>query len=241
MTGSRWMARWTWVWVLVAACQLGLLPAWAETRSFEIGGQPVLLERSEPGVGIFFRAFRPNRATGRWDVDVVVTNGTQRTLQAPLVLRFETATAVAPGIQGTRLDAEGKPLLDLTPLLGASGLPPGTSLRPWTLSLGDGQTRPEVTVALYAAPAVPGAVSLGLVRVLTADGLPAEGTEAEEIGPVSPRRRTSGRGGWMSLEVGVGVRGWVFRTPGMEPMTRLPAGAPDGGADACPLPLGGAA
>jgi len=77
----------------------------AEFRTFEIGGQSVLLERAEPAAGVFFRAFRPNQATGRWEVDLVATNGTVRTLRTPLVLRFETATAVAPGIQGATLDA----------------------------------------------------------------------------------------------------------------------------------------
>ncbi len=112
-------------WVLA---WLAMVP-WvrAEVRTFEIGGQPVLLERAEPSAGVFFRAFRPNQATGRWEVDVVVTNGTGRTLRSPLVMRFETAKSVAPGIQGATLDGEGKPFFNLTPLVGTTGFAPGTA------------------------------------------------------------------------------------------------------------------
>ncbi len=196
----------------------------AEVRTFEIGGQAVLLERAEPAAGVFFRAFRPNQATGRWEVDVVVTNGTGRTLRSPLVMRFETATAVAPGIQGATLDADGKPFFHLTPLVSPTGFAPGTALRAFTLSMGDARTRPELAVALYSAPETPDSLPLGVARVLTADGLPAEGAEAEEIGPVTPRKVASGRGGWLSLEAGPGVRGWTFRAPGMEPVVRLAEG-----------------
>lgn len=213
-------------WVLVL---LAMAP-WvrAEVRSFEIGGQPVLLERAEPSAGAFFRAFRPNAASGRWEVDVVVTNGTGRTLRSPLVMRFETATAVAPGIQGATLDGEGMPFFVLTPLVGTTGFAPGTALRAFTLSLGDAKTRPELAVALYSAPESPDSFPLGVARILTVDGLPAEGTEAEEIGPVTPRRLASGRGGWLSLEAGPGVRGWTFRAPGMEPVVRLADGLGSG-------------
>lgn len=212
------------------ACVLLGLVAWvpavrAQFRTFEIGGQDVLLERAEPTAGVFFRAFRPNQASGRWDVDVVVTNGTGRTLRTPLVLRFETATSVAPGIQGATLDDEGKAFFHLTPLVGTTGFLPGTALRAFTLSMGDARTRPELAVAVYSAPE---SFPLGVVRVLSADGLPAEGTEAEEIGPVTPRRVASGRGGWLSLEAGPGVRGWTFRAPGMEPMVRLAEGLGSG-------------
>jgi hypothetical protein len=213
-------------WVLVL---LAMAP-WvrAEVRTFEIGGQAVLLERAEPAAGVFFRAFRPNQATGRWEVDVVVTNGTGRTLRLPLVMRFETATAVAPGIQGATLDADGKPFFHLTPLVATTGFAPGTALRAFTLSLGDAKTRPELAVALYSAPETPDSLPLGVARVLTVDGLPAEGTEAEEIGPVTPRKLASGRGGWLSLEAGPGVRGWTFRAPGMEPVVRLADGLGSG-------------
>ncbi len=200
----------------------------AEVRTFEIGGQPVLLERAEPSAGVFFRAFRPNQATGRWEVDVVVTNGTGRTLRSPLVMRFEMAKSVAPGIQGATLDGEGKPFFPLTPLVGTTGFAPGTALRAFTLSMGDARTRPELAVALYSAPESPVSLPLGVARVLTADGLPAEGTEAEEMGPVTPRRVASGRGGWLSLEAGSGVRGWTFRAPGMEPVVRLSDGLGSG-------------
>lgn len=298
-----------WAWVCLPAVQ-------AQFRSFTLGGSPVLLERAEPSASVYFKAFRPNRETGRWDVDVMVTNGSTRILRAPVLLRFETAESVAPGIQGAVLDTAGKPFFNLSALVPTGGFLPGTTLRTFKLSIGDAETRPELEVALYGAtdqrfplaiedavtlpqgsgavtvavldndrtapgaggilrvtgvtsgsngevriqpdgtgliyrPApgffgpdqftyvvadglggtdtgtvrvtverVDGSLTLALVRVLTGDGLPFEGAMVEELGPESPRTRTVGRGGWLSLESGAAIRGWRFHAPGQEPVFR---------------------
>jgi hypothetical protein len=184
----------------------------AEVKSFPLAGGNVLLERADVTAGVFFRAFRPNRATGRWDVDLVVTNGSTKPLKLPLVLRFDTAERVAPGILGTVVDADGKLFLDLTAQAGGSELAPGASLPGFTISLGDGQTRPALQAALFSGTElIP--PSLALVRTIDflKNGLPEEGVVATEIGPAIPRSFTSARGGWLTLEASAGVRAWSFR------------------------------
>lgn len=216
--GLRWGTGWVaWLFLALGLASMATARAQSEFHTFDIDGQSVVLERVEPAADAFFRAFRPNAGSGRWEVDVVVTNGTRRLLGRPLVLRFERAEAVQPGISGTRVDAAGKPYLVLSPLVPAGGFEPGTSLRAFTLSLGDGVVRPELGVALYALPT---ARTLGVVRVLTADGVPFEEAEVEEIGPVPPLRKRTGRGGWVSLEARAGVVGWRFLASGMEPVVR---------------------
>lgn len=199
-------------------------PLCAQSLPFELGGQTIQLEKAPATAGVFLRAFRPNRATGRWEVDVVVTNGSDRVLQGPVVLRFDVATGIAPGISGTRPDAAGQPFIDLTSLLPDGGLRPGTALRSFTLSMGDGRTRPVLSPGLYSRvkSTEPGLVVL---RTLAADGVPVDGVEIEEIGPATPKVVRSGRGGWVSMVASPGVAGWRVRRAGHVPVIRLvPAG-----------------
>ncbi len=208
---------------LLATCLIGLSSvSAAELRPFPLAGGTVALERADSPAGVFFRAFRPNRATGRWEVDLVVTNGSTKPLRLPLVLRFETADRVAPGITGTVVDGDGKLFLDLTAQAGGSELAPGMALPGFTLSLGDGQTRSDLRAALFSAPEAPPTTQT-LVRTLTADGLPLAGVAVEEIGSDAPQSFTSARGGWLTLEARPGVRGWRFQLPGNEPVIRLAA------------------
>jgi len=206
---------------ILAAC-LWLLPstAGAETKPFPLAGGTRLLERTDPAAGVFLRAFRPNRMTGRWEVEVVVTNGSARALRTPLVLRFERADSIAPGVVGALNDPEGRLFLDLTALVGGGEVAPGATLPPFTLALGDGQTPPTLQTALYSAPAL-APPSLALVRTLTADGLPLPGVSAVELGPLVPRTNASAAGGWLTLESGPGVRGWRVEREGQEPVIRL--------------------
>jgi hypothetical protein len=195
----------------------------AEVKPFPLAGGTVLLERADSSVGVLFRAFRPNRATGRWDVDVVVTNGSAKPLRLPLVLRFESATGVEPGIAGATADADGKFFLDVSAQAGRVELAPGASLPGFTLALGNGQIRPQVQTALYSSPATLPS-TLALVRTLTPEGLPLAGVAAVELGPEAPQTITSARGGWLSLVARAGVRGWRFEFPGHEPVVRLASG-----------------
>jgi hypothetical protein len=212
-----------WLGLLSALGATGL--ALAQVRPFVVGGQTVALGRAETNANAYFRAFRPNHATGRWDVDVLVTNGTSQTLRTPLVLRFETARALAPGVVGATLDAEGKPFLNLTPLVPRGEFPPGAVLRTFTLSLGDAETRPELGPALYSR-AEPVGSALVALRTLAADGVPVEDVVAEEIGISKSGRRVTGRGGWLTLAPRAGVRGWRLELPGHETVFRLvPAGS----------------
>ncbi len=194
-------------WILLLATVALAGGARAQVRPFVLGGQPVLLERVQTNANAYFRALRPNHATGRWEVDVVVTNGTSETLRTPLILRFDVAAGVAPGVVGAAVDAEGKPFLNLTPLVSGGGFRPGTVLRTFTLSFGDAETRPEPGPALYSLPAER-VTPLAVLRTLAEDGIPLEGVEATEIGPSEPRVRTTGRGGWLTLEARTGVLGW---------------------------------
>ncbi len=218
----RWLGI---VWGLLVA---GVISARAQTRPFLIGAETIQLERADTRANAYFRAFRPNRATGRWEVDVVVTNGSPQTLRSPLVLRFDVARQISPGIPGSRVDGDGLPFLNLTPLLLDGELSPGETLRTFTLSLGDGQTRPELVPALYSRTETSTNPPLALVRTLAADGLPVAGVTATEIGPDAPQNLVSARGGWLTLTARPGVRGWRFQRDGFGPVIRLAAGLQPG-------------
>ena len=203
-----------WVALLWLLCAGGL--AAEEFRTFSLESGEALLERAAPSASAFLRAFRSNPATGRWEVDVVVTNGTPDRLQPPVILRFERAGGVAPGIGGAASDADGLPFLDLTVRGAVSGMDPGTALPAFTLELGDGRTRPDLEVAIYSRPP-PG---LAVVRTLDAAGLPVEGVTVREVGPGAARSKVSGRGGWVTVEGRPEVVGWEFSRPGSLPAFR---------------------
>lgn len=205
--------------LLVALC-LGRI-AFSQTLPFEIGGQTMNLQRAEPTAGAFLRAFRANTATGKWEVDVIVTNGSMRVLRGPMVLRFDTAQQISPGIVGATVDAAGQPFVILTPMLAAGELKSGEALPSFTLALGDGQTRPVLAPAIYSAPDAT-AAALVIAQTLTSDGLPLENVTVAEIGSGEQRILNAGRGGWASLELRAGVRGWRFSAEGKVSVIRLP-------------------
>lgn len=211
-----------WLEIALGLLVAGVIAARAQTRPFLIGAETVQLERADSRASAYFRAFRPNRATGRWEVDVVVTNGSPQTLRSPLVLRFDVARQIAPGIPGSRVDGDGLPFLNLTPLLFDGELSPGETLRTFTLSLGDGETRPELVLALYSRTETSTNPPLALVRTVSA------GVTATELGPDVPQSFVSARGGWLTLTARPGVRGWRFQRDGFGSVIRLAAGLQPG-------------
>lgn len=204
-------------WIAILLCLwTAALTARAQSRPFVLGGVEVELDDITADTAVHFRSVRPAIGRSGWFVDAVVSNRTSATFTGPFLLRFVTNAHTGSGIVGTSRDRDGIAVLDVTAQVPDGALGPGALSRTTTLELGRDGAAPVIAAEVYARrPSSP--VPLLVIRTFGGDGLPAGGVVAEEIGPVSPRRFTSGRGGWLTLE-GVGpVKGWKFTAPGTRP------------------------
>lgn len=194
------------------ALTLGLGLARAETLMFPLDGAEVRLARQTDFAAVFFRAMRPNRVQGTWNVDVLVRNTGTRRLVAPLVLRVEQLVNLGEVRESTGLDAEGKAFLDLSGKVPPGGLAAGGELASFTLTLGRVQGTPALTAAVFAPGTDNTAPSL-VTRTLDETGLPLEGVQSGGA--------RSGRGGWITVTPAPEAR-WVrFDAPGRLPVFRL--------------------
>jgi len=72
-----------------------LTPSLARAQSeqvFRLNGTDLTLAEATPDVAVYFRSMRLNRALNVWNVEVTVTNTSQRVLAGPLVLLVDGFT-----------------------------------------------------------------------------------------------------------------------------------------------------
>jgi hypothetical protein len=157
----------------------------ADVKMFTLsGGVTLALEEISDEAGVMYQAMRLNRALNVWNVEVLLTNLTDRTLEGPFVLLVESSSGTTGLIasDGTDDSSPAKPYYELSDRVAEGRLAPGEKSLPRTLSLGvqSGQS-PQLTVRVYALGRQTAA--LGLVRSLDEAGLPLAMVEVEEAGP----------------------------------------------------------
>jgi RHS repeat-associated protein len=202
---------------------LGLSWVQAAEREFTLAGKQVRLQDVSGEVGVHYQAMRFNRAALTWNVEVIITNKSTRTLEGPFVLLIDSYSGTTGPLQpdGLESSAPAKAFYDLTAKVGGEGLQPGTASTPRTLSLGFVTNAvPRLVTRVYVKPA-PVRYALGLVRTLNEVGQPLPGVEVTETGPEGQRTNfTDLAYGVVSLGQGPGAHTWRFSAPGYLPVWR---------------------
>lgn len=204
-----------WVWPLLAV--LGLRGA---SVDFQVAGETVTLEsRSATEVQVFWRGMRLNRATGLWNVDLVVRNVGAQSWTGPLVVRLEAFTETAGPGNATGTDSGGRPYIDLTARLTDNQLAAGAETRSVVVTFAGSTRTPTLTGAAYSGPAV--ASPAAFVRTVDGAGIPLAGVTVTETGPTGSRSRPTGkRAGAVTLGQGAGSHVWKFTKEGHLPVWR---------------------
>ncbi len=181
-------------------------------------GGEVVLDAVAPGSSVTFRAFRLNRATGAWAVDLVISNPGPSTISAPLVLRFDEASP-GVGAMAAATVIDGVWALDLSSRVPAGGVGAGGTMASITLEMGRGTGTPQLRGSLFRAvsqapPPTPPGSTVFAVRTLDDAGLPMAGVDAVAVGGTGHYQ--SDRGGWLSLRGEAELTGWRFSRDGFE-------------------------
>jgi len=190
-------------------------------RSFPVGNQVVRAEDVSAEAPVLFRAMRFNEATGQWNVELVVTNRSERTFGSTLFLLVEGfANTTGPlTTDGVTLDAPVRPFVRID----ESGLfLPGGSSRPRTIGLGfiEGAGAPRLQLRVFAVPVGP-AYALGLTRSLNEAGQPLPQVQVTELGPLGDRvLSTDPEYGVVTLGQSAGEHLWIFEREGYLPVWR---------------------
>lgn len=188
--------------------------------AFPLNGTDITLAEATPDVAVFFRSMRLNRALNVWNVEVSVTNTSQRVLAGPLVLLVDgfTGTTGPELVEGTI--AGGKGFYDVSALAPGGSLAPGQGTSPRTLTLGRSVGSPTLATKFYGARP-PVVAALGITRSLNEAGQPLPGVALEISGPVGSGARTSDApSGVASFGQGPGEHVVKFSTAGYLPVWR---------------------
>lgn len=176
---------------------------------------------------VFFRALRPSTSPKGWVVDGVLSNASSAPLTGRVWLGLADRSAAAQEVVGS-VAVGAVRLLEVTAKLPSEGLAPGATVALGRIQFGDGTGTPNWRAAIYQLFTNPpaGPIGLAYTRVLDELGLPLDGGVVVEVGPVAPKTRAVGRGGWISLPRTADVTGWDFQASGRITVFRAaPSGA----------------
>ncbi len=212
--------------VLPAAVAAALLAFLAPVRGAEkdlaVQGVTNRLEDITVEVEAHYSAMRFNRASGTWNVDVVLTNRGAQSLRAPFVLFVDQATGTAGPLAPDGTDAAdgNRPYFDFSNWTPGGQLAPGAVTTRRILSLAKSDSVPRLTCRVFGR--MPAAVrALALARALDADGQPLAGVQVAETGPSGPAARTNDTdSALVTLGAGAGEHTWRFEKAGHLPVWR---------------------
>ena len=149
----------------------------AAEKAFRINDTDLVLAEVTPDADVYFRSMRLNRALNVWNVELVVSNKSGRTLNGPLVLLVDSfqGTSGLVGPDGLDDSQPAKAYLDLSAAAGNGSLSPGEMTSSRTLTLGRSAAgSPSLATRLFAARP-PTVATLGVTRSLDGVGQPLPG------------------------------------------------------------------
>jgi hypothetical protein len=208
---------------LLCLVLLSHIPAvWA--KYFPMQGREVWLQEVTGDVAVQFRALRYNRASGAWNLDLVLTNQTSRSWTgAWVVLVKEYSGTTGPRNADDNLTREtGQPFYDLSAQVPGQTLAPGQNSSARTVVLGFLTNQaPRLDVQVFVTPQADWQPSLVLVRTLDEIGFPLPGVSVTEQGPMETRSLVSDSvAGVVTLGQDSGEHLWVFTASGRLPVWR---------------------
>ena len=195
-------------------------PVLAEEKAFTLGGTNVTLQEVSATTEVYFQTMRLNRALNQWNFELKVRNTATRTLTGPVVVVFEAVTNATGPLSPDGVDDTGKPWVDMSAKISASGLLAGQESQPRTLALGVKSGSPGLTARVFG-PIAAGGLALALANVVDEVGHPVASVQISETGP-------EGAGlveadpilGTATLGRGQGTNLFQFSAPGYLPVWR---------------------
>lgn len=157
-------------------------PVRGDQQPFQIGSRSILLEDVSTDTAVYYTSMRLNRAQNAWNVEVTVSNKSDRVLSGPLVLLVDGFSGTSGPLQTDGAVLNGKQFIDLSAKLGNSSFAPSRTTAPRTLALGMGNGSPSLAVKVYAG--IPPAVAaLAVTRSLDEAGRPLPAVKMRISGP----------------------------------------------------------
>ncbi|MBL9172703.1 MAG: Ig-like domain-containing protein, partial [Verrucomicrobiales bacterium] len=195
----------------------------AADKTFRIQDSDVVLAEVTPDADVYFRSMRLNRAQNVWNVELVVSNKSSRTLTGPLVLLVDSfqGTPGLIGPDGLDDSQPAKAFLDLSAAAGNGSLSPGEVTSARTLTLGRSAAgSPSLATRLYAARP-PAVATLAVTRSLDGVGQPLPGVLLSGAGPSGALdQRSDSPSGVASFGRGAGEHQVRFSLEGYLPVWR---------------------
>jgi len=195
-------------------------------KVFRLNEVELTLAEVTPDTAVYFRSMRLNRALNVWNVEVTLSNRSDRLLNGPLVLLVDSHSGTPGPVGPDGLDDSQPPkgYYDLSARAGDGVLAPGETTEPRTLTLGrSGNTPPALQTRVFAAR-VPLASALTVTRSLDEVGRPLPGVALTVTGPAGTAQQVSdGISGVASIGQGEGEHQVVFRAQGHLPVWRRQA------------------
>lgn len=185
--GTRWLSL-----LLV----LGFAPTQAraqEEQTFTLSGVEVTLIDVTPSTAVYFKSMRLNRALNVWNVEMLVSNRTETSIEGPLVVVIDSFTGTT-GVQGADgSTSAGRSFIDLSAQISGRSLSPAGSTSARTLTLGrSGTASPVLNTRVFAAKP-PQLTPLGLTRTLNDAGQPLPSVALQISGPAGAKNQLSDR------------------------------------------------
>ncbi len=215
-----WFARSVRFVILGIFLQGNLLTCPAQTRSFTWNDVTLELADVTADTAVYFTSMRLNRALNVWNVEVAISNKSQRVITGPIVLLVDgfTGTTGLQGQDGTTHDS--KRFVDVSGTLSGNSFAPGQITSTRTLTLGFGTGTPVLATRVYAAAPVAEA-ALALTRTLDEAGRPLPAVEMEIVGPTgTTARQTDPDSGVASFGQAPGMHTIKFNRAGYLPVWR---------------------
>src|SRR5690606_31467481 len=215
-----WCARSVRFVILGIFLMRNLLTCPAQTRSFTWDDVTLELADVTADTAVYFTSMRLNRALNVWNVEVAISNKSQRVITGPIVLLVDgfTGTTGLQGQDGTTHDS--KRFVDVSGTLSGNSFAPGQITSTRTLTLGFGTGTPGLATRVYAAAPVAEA-ALALTRTLDEAGRPLPAVEMEIVGPTgTTARQTDPDSGVASFGQAPGMHTIKFNRAGYLPVWR---------------------
>ncbi len=192
----------------------------AQTREFVIGQTTLQLEDVTTNAAVYFTSMRLNRAQNVWNVEITVSNKSDRVFIGPVIVLVDGFNGTS-GPHNADGISQGGSFFELSAQLDGNALAPGQRTSPRTLSLGfTPGGNPSLITRVYCGVPIFSA-ALAVTRTLDDAGKPLPTVAMEIIGPEGVGRKESDPdSGVASFGQGPGTHVVKFSRDGFLPVWR---------------------
>ncbi len=202
---------------------LTFMPA-VSAKYFPLEGRDVWLQEVTGDVVVQYRALRYNRASGAWNLDLILTNRSSRSWTGTWVVMVQdySGTSGAMNPDGNLAQETRQAFFNLSPQVPGLTLDPGQTSSARTLVLGFVTNQaPRLDVQVFVSRQADWQPSLILVRTLDERAFPLPGVQVTERGPMQTTNYiTDPIAGVVTVGQDTGEHLWTFAASNRLPVWR---------------------